>query len=426
MDTVATSSADEPGTVKHSVSTLGGRTIRPATEADWPEIVKLDDTAFNWDTSAEWAAVNRERTEIDRMRCAWQDDILVGTTAALSLRMTVPGGQTPTAGVTFVAVLPTHRRRGILRELMRHQLDELYENGGEAVAALTASEPAIYGRFGYGLASREVCLSIERSASALVAAAGRDPALVLRFADPAQSLERTNELYAGLLPTRPGMIARSPAWQRSLISEAAEVREGVSTTRCVLATEGERLRGYARYRVSKEGRSQVRVREVYASDPHAYAELWRFLLDLDLTSGAYVSHLALDDPLLRLLADLPGARAEISDGVYVRLVDLPRALAARTYSRELDVVLAVEDPFCPWNEGRWRLCADQTGSRCDRTTAPADLRLDVRELGAVYLGDASLRGLGAAGLVSELRPGALAAASTAFAHDPLPFLSTRF
>lgn len=402
------------------------RTIRPATEADWPDIVKLDDAAFNWDTSAEWDTVNRERSELDRMFCVHQDGLLVGVAGALSFRMTVPGGQAPVAGVSWVGVLPTHRRRGILREMMRYQLDELHENGGEAIAALTASEPTIYGRFGYGMASRDLCLSVERGANALIATAGRDPALVLRFADPQEALERTNELHTSLLPTRPGMLARPPAWQRSLISEAAEARDGVSNLRCVLATEGELLRGYARYRVSKEHRSQVRVREVCATDPLAYAELWRFLLDLDLTSGVYISHLALDDPLLRLLSDLPAARAEIADGVYIRLVDLPRALAARAYSRELDVVLRVDDPFCPWNEGRWRLAADQSGSRCERTTAPAELRLDVRELGAVYLGDASLRGFGEAGLLRELRPGALAATSAAFAHDPLPFLSMRF
>lgn len=402
------------------------RVVRTAVEDDWPEIRRLDELAFNWDTSDAWMEAMRSAAETDRMLCAREGRLLVGVAGAYTFRMSVPGADLPIAGVSWVGVLPTRRRRGVLRDLMRHQLDQLRAEEREAVAVLTASEPPIYGRFGYGLASREVGLAIPRAADALVPAAPRDESIELSYAEPAAALPETSALYESLRPTRPGQVTRGQAWERALISEAPEAAENASGLRCVLARDGERLRGYARFRVSKQTPAQVRLHDLVAADPASHATLWRFLLDLDLTTGVHAPRLAVDDPLLRLLADARAASPQVRDGGYLRLVDLPRALAARRYGRPIDVVVAVRDEFCPWNEGRWRLSGDERGACCERTADPAELRLDVRELGSVYLGDASLAGLGAAGLVEAERPSALAAASAAFAHDPLPWLSLAF
>jgi predicted acetyltransferase len=168
------------------------------------------------------------------------------------------------------------------------------------------------------------------------------------------------------------------------------------------------------------------VNRVHARDLASRIKLWQFLLDQDLLSETTYDQLASDDPLLTLLVDPRAPKATTTDGVWVRLADVGRALAGRTYASEVDVVLGIEDDFCPWNEGSWQLTGGPEGATCVKTDRPADLQLGVRELGAVYLGKPSLALLGAAGLVQERTSGALAAASSAFLGERLPWLDTGF
>jgi predicted acetyltransferase len=195
-----------------STSTLSSVTLRSPTEADWDAMVDLDGRAFNQTWSAEITEAGRAVLELDRFVLAedhsattpYGSVALVGMAAIYSLSMTVPGGPRPVAGVTWVGVLPTHRRRGILTALMRHQLHGLHESGAEAIAALWASEAGIYGRFGYGGASRRLALTIPRSARAL-APAPADPALQVRFVDPAESVELSQDVYDVMRLARPGV-----------------------------------------------------------------------------------------------------------------------------------------------------------------------------------------------------------------------------
>jgi predicted acetyltransferase len=163
----------------------------------------------------------------------------------------------------------------------------------------------------------------------------------------------------------------------------------------------------------------VQVRELVARDPATAAALWSRLTDLDLTSRIHTDPRALDDPLLHQLVNVPAAAPRLTDRLWVRLVDLPAALAARRYQAPVDVVLEVTDALLPANAGRWRLTAGPDQARCERTDAEPDLALDVRELGAAYLGGTGLAGLASAGLLHELRPGTLTPAAVAFGW-PVP------
>ena len=165
------------------------------------------------------------------------------------------------------------------------------------------------------------------------------------------------------------------------------------------------------------------VREVHADDAAAYGALWRLLLNIDLTSRTVTPALPADDPLFSMLEAPRAALQAGRDALHLRLVDLDRALAARTYSTRIDVVLDVRDEFCPWNAGRWRLSGDEKGATCTRTDSAAELSIDVRDLGAAYLGGRTLVALGKAGQVTEHRSGAVVAASRAFAGDLQPWLS---
>ncbi|MFD9336462.1 GNAT family N-acetyltransferase [Streptomyces sp. NPDC060028] len=371
-------------------------------------------------------------TETERSLGVWDGENCVGSAGAFSFRLSVPGGAlVPAAGVTMVGVSPTHRRRGVLTSLMRRQLDDV-RAGGEPIAVLTASDPAIYGRFGYGTAAYAMTVDIDTTRVALSVPPGTDD-VRLRLVDPLKALADCERVYAELVTRRPGMPARQPGWERLGLLDPAAMREGASPLKCVVAEgpDGEVV-GYARYRVKADWEQsgsdgKVRVQQVEALDPAAYAALWRYFFDIDLTWRVQAYGRPVDDPVLHLVSDIRRTQARQRDALHVRLVDLPAALEARAYGTPLDVVIQVEDAFCPWNEGRWRLAADAGGRvACTRTDAPAELELPVRELGSAYLGGVTLTSLAAAGRVRELRPAAVAEVSRAFAGDVSPWLPHGF
>lgn len=314
---------------------------------------------------------------------------------------------------------------------MRRQLDDV-RAGGEPLAVLTASDPAIYGRFGYGTAAYSMSVEIDTTRVRLSVPPGTDD-IRLRLVDPRKALADCERVYAALVAGRPGMPARQPGWELLSLLDPESDRKGASPLKCVVAerADGEVV-GYARYRVTPDWElagsdGKVQVVDLDALDPAAYAALWRYVFSVDLTWSVRAHKRPADDALLHLVTDVRRSRALLRDSLHVRLVDLPAALAARTYGAPLDVVLEVEDTFCPWNAGRWRLFAGADGAAvCTRTEDPADLELSVRELGAAYLGGTTLHSLASAGLVREVRAGALAAASRAFAGDVAPWLPHGF
>ncbi|WP_369195629.1 GNAT family N-acetyltransferase [Streptomyces djakartensis] len=370
-------------------------------------------------------------TEFDRSLGVWDGDECVGTAGAFGFRLTVPGGApVRAAGVTMVSVAATHRRRGVLTSMMRRQLDDV-RAWGEPLAVLTASEPAIYGRFGYGAATFHLSAEIDTIRVRLSVPDGTD-ALRVRFAAPADVLDVCEALYARLVPTRPGLLARQPGWERLGVLDPESERGGASPLQCVLAERDGETVGYARYRVKPEWETAgpngtVVLEDLVALDPAADAALWRFLFGIDLTSKITLRGRPVDDAWQYMVSDIRRCLPRLRDSLYVRPVEVGAALRARTYQAPVDVVFEVEDAFCPWNAGRWRLSGDQKGASCERTRDAADLALSVRELGSAYLGGVSLTALAAAGRVRELRQGALAEASVAFGSGgPAPWLPHGF
>ncbi|MBQ1098502.1 GNAT family N-acetyltransferase [Streptomyces sp. b94] len=380
--------------------------------------------------SAEELALFKALTEADRSLGVWEGDDCVGTAGAFSFRMTVPGGaEVAAAGVTMVSVAATHRRRGVLTSMMRRQLDDV-RSWGEPLAVLTASEPAIYGRFGYGAATFQINAEIDTNRVRLSVPDGTDD-VRLRYAAPADVLDACEAVYARLVPGRPGMLARRPGWERLGLLDPESGREGASPLQCVVARRDGEVTGYARFRVRPAWGAEgpggtVVVEDLAGLDPATDAALWRFLFDIDLTSVLTARGRPVDEAWQHQVSDIRRCRPVLRDALYVRLVDVGAALTARTYQTPVDVVFEVEDAFCPWNAGRWRLSGDAKGASCERTSDSADLALTVRELGAAYLGGVSLASLGAAGRVREVRRGALAEASAGFGSDVAPWLPHGF
>ncbi|MEU2713587.1 GNAT family N-acetyltransferase [Streptomyces sp. NPDC007205] len=404
------------------------RTLRPE-EFDrwWDHLVR----AFGGGpTSPEERELDRSVTEFDRSLAVWDADAIVGTSGAFSFRMTVPGGAVvPTAGVTMVSVAATHRRRGILTSMMRRLLDDAHDRG-EPLAALFASEPAIYGRFGYGTATYQLNAEIDTGRVTLALPAGTDE-VRLRYAPPADVLKECEAVYAALVPRRPGMLLRQPGWEQAGLLDPDRGRNGASALQCVVAEQDGEVTGYARFR-TKEGwgpgghDGTVTLEDLAALDPATEAALWRFLFGIDLMTTLTVRGRPVDEAWQHLVSDIRRCRPRLRDAGHLRLVDVGAALSARTYLAPVDVVLDVEDTFCPWNAGRWRLTGDAEGASCERTSDTAELVLSVRELGAACLGGVSLLSLAGAGRVRELRPGALAEASVAFGSAMAPWLPHGF
>ncbi len=409
--------------------------IRPVGEDEYAAFFAVGEHAFNSSWPSEAAREHQRLTfELDRSLAAFDGARPVGTACAYSFQMALPGAMAPVAGVSGVSVLPSYRRRGILTSLMRRQLADIGA-GHEAVAALFASEPGIYGRYGYGLASMQARLTVRRGEGRMIRqlASGPEGAgdgeLQLRQAEPESARAELAKVHEQAVPGRPGMLVRDDRWWQDALHDPDYWREGASPLRCVLAEDATGARGYALFSVNPSWNEHgiadgtLNVRELVSLDPAATAALWADLLNRDLVDEIRARLRPVDDPLLYLLADIRRARAQIADGLWIRLVDLGRALAHRQYARDLDIVIEVTDELLPGNAGRWRLQAAPAaaGASCARTSAPADVELPVQSLGAAYLGGTRLGALARAGLVAEARPGAVAELSAAMSWDPQPW-----
>jgi predicted acetyltransferase len=409
--------------------------IRPITVDEFDAFHHVTEQAFHEGPPSERARTGMlSRTELDRTLAAFDGSTPVSNASIYSFRMCVPGALAAVGGVTFIAVHPAYRRRGILSGMMRRQLDDMHDRG-ETLAALWASEAGIYGRFGYGRASRQAKFTIRRGEGALVRDAPADPRLRLRVAEPDATAAELTKVYDTLLPAQPGLFSRNEAWWRRVLADPEEDRHGASPLRCLLAEDEAGPRGYALYTAT--GRwddetflsdSRLDIRELAATDPAANAALWADLLSRDLITEVTARLRPEDDPLLHLLADPRRARPVLADGLWFRVVDVPGALSLRRYPCPVDVVIEVIDDWCPWNQGRWRLTAGSPGgtASCERTSDPADVILPVTALGAAYLGSTRLGSLAAAGLVTEQRASTLNALSAAMTWDPGPWCPVIF
>lgn len=364
------------------------------------------------------------RLEAGRGLVAVDGAEVVGSNLVFTLRTSVPGPtggpdrgrevpptrEVPTAGISFVAVLPSHRRRRITSVLMRRVLTDLHDRAAEPVAALWATEAGIYGRFGFGVATTAARIVLPRRPG-LVRADLADP-LTARLVEPSESVDAVETLAARVRSVRPGMPARPAHWRAADVADDPAEREGAGPLRCVLLSAGERVRAAARYRTRpipgvRHG-TDIVVGEMYSDGPGSHAALWRWLTELDLVSRVVGERRPVDDPVLDQLADSRAAELTRRDGLWVRLVDLDRALGARGYAGDVTATLQVQDRLCPWNAGRWQLVIADGSASLSRTEDAPDVTLDIADLAAAYLGSSgTLARLGRAGRIAVHTPGVL-------------------
>jgi predicted acetyltransferase len=393
-------------------------TVRQTVAEDFDQVDALFAGAMMFESSVD--DLGRSMFEPERALVATEGDELVGTTRALTRDLSVPGAVVPAAHVTGVGVRATHRRRGLMSALIGRQLRDV----PETIAVLWASEPGIYGRFGYGAAAWGTSYEIELHR---VGPPGPPTAPGEVRQVPVDSV--TKEL-AGLLrklqERRPGVSGRTDLQWQGRLEDKPDHRGGRSA-RYVLVHRDElgAVDGYAFWRSKMSWgptgpASEVYVEELVAPEPDAYLALWQHLLTLDLAGSLKFGYGAVDEPLQQLVTTPTALGRRINETLWVRVTDVARALGQRRYSVAVDLVLDLTDELIPANAGRFRLTADGQSARCERTEDPADLSLSVNELGSVYLGGRGLAEFAATGRVTEHTPGSLALATAAFSWPVAP------
>lgn len=366
--------------------------------------------------------------EHDRSLVGLDGDEVVATSLGHRFRLSLPGeGVTAeAAGLAGIAVVPTHRRRGLLREMMRANLDGALDRG-EVLAVLWPSESPIYRRFGFGPATTTVSWEIEQHRTAMVAVDGLAGRAVRTLApDPAVVAAAVAPVHDAVRHSRPGMVDRTAPWWAYRTANAA-------TSHVWVVAEGTSgPEGYASYQVEATWGADgpdntLHVGEVAATTLEAEVALWEHLFGIDLVRRVTAWGRPPDDALLRLVADSRKLRQRLGDGAWLRLVDVGAALAARRYRTEIDSVLGVSDSFCPWNAGAWHLEAEaDRPACCTPTDRRPDLVLDVADLARAYLGGTGVRTLQRAGLAVEHTPGTAERADLAFSWSPAPWAVTWF
>ncbi|WP_116809965.1 GNAT family N-acetyltransferase [Steroidobacter cummioxidans] len=381
-----------------------------STTSDIEAFARTCFTAFGRRPAAKYVEQLAKLIDLDRAHVAYAEGTLVGCAGAYNHILAVPGGTVPAAAIFGAGVLPSHRRCGIMTRLQKVQLEDAHRRG-ESVAYLWPSEAAIYGRYGYGMASLAMRVAIEKGVSEL-----RDPPRSLnnvRLVDRGEAHERVAAIYAKLWRDHPGMFSRGEDWWSTRLANP-DLFFAVWDS------------AYALYTVNPDASSdsyacEVEVVEALASSVEGYANILRYLLGMDLVKAVKASYLPVDHPLILMLKDIRRANCRIRDGVWVRIIDVEAALRARAL-RGGCVVIRVNDRLLPHNDDTWRV---GVGGVSRAATSP-DLVIDIADLGSVYLGGFTFSDLMKSGRVHEQIRGAVHRADEVFAWDRKPWCPEPF
>lgn len=406
--------------------------VRRIADDELAAFVDVVRTAFLMPpASDELVEARRETTDVERCIAAFDDGgRMCGAARAFATPLTVPGGEVAAGAVSSVGVLPTHTRQGHLTRLMRHQLADVSERG-EPVAVLIAAEYPIYGRYGYGPATEAVGLRIDTRA-----AVWRDPATgSVEIVDDDTFAKVIADLYDRVRRTTPGHIGSTEARWRIEAGVTpyhdGEDRGRRNATKVVWRDEAGEPQAATIYRIDdswvhNRPANTLRAEPLVATSARAEHELLRFLAGVDWVSEVRVGLRPVDDPAPLALVDGRAARlVDRSDQTWLRVLDVPAALAARRYATAGSLVVEVDDPL-GFAHGRFRLDAGPDGASCEPTTADADLAVTAPALGAAYLGGQGWARLADAGWVDERRAGAVARAAALFTPERAPWGALTF
>lgn len=400
--------------------------FRTVSESEFPEWLRAVGTGFlRSEAPAEDEIKGRTaHMDLSRLQGFFDDGRCVATFRSFAQQLTVVGGATvQTDAISAVTVTPTHRRRGLLGRMMAADLAAAKERG-DVVASLIAAEYPIYGRFGFGPATWTTEWEID------VTRAGLDPRRPvlpeadggrIDLVDGSEVRKLGPALHDRLAARTPGVINRDERWWQLNtgvgVPAADEWKEPFYAV--YRSADGE-VDGLVVYRAdehwgdTKQPLNKAKVKNLIAVTPAAERALWHFVCSIDWITTVRSGYRAPDDLLPLLLPDPRAARVVThADWLWLRVLDVTRALEARTYKAAATLVLEVHDAS-GLTAGRFRLDASPEGASCVPTKESADLTLGAGELGTLYLGDESVLRLVDLGRIEENRAGAAAVADSVF------------
>ena len=400
--------------------------VRPIADAEIKEWMDASSSSFGGHRSEDEFESWLARMALERTLGIFEDGRIVGTTTSFGVDMKVPGSTLPVGCVSSVAVMPTHRRRGMLTRMMAYQLRDFHERE-EPLSALYASEGLIYGRFGYGIGTQSDAWTVRQHAPLTYRS---EPSGRVHFITPEDAWTAFPLVFDRVWQRRQGMMSRDERrWHRRLDEKERSYFHAVYWV-------GDAPDGYVLYRIG-HGDAAVHVYELIAATDEAYAALWEFCLGVDTMRHTKVigpitdlepqeCGRPTDDPLPWMLADPRDLTRRPTDGIWLRLVDVRSALANRTYAADGRLVIEVKDSFCDWNEGRWAIEGGPEGARCEKTGAKPDLVMTTSALASLYLGGLKLRTLADAGRIEARTAKAVATADGMFATELQPWCADHF
>lgn len=399
-------------------------TIRPIKDSEFDVFRACSARGFGGDLHKD-DDPNILRSILDPMRtvCAFDGNEMVGVSAAFTFDLAVPSGTLGMGGTTYVSVLPTHRRRGVLNSMMQAHLNEI-KNRGEPLAGLWASESSIYGRYGYGYAVEGSYLKINSKEIHFTESA---PSGSVNFVETDIAKKVLPKLYEQTRPAKPGMLSRSEAWWNARwFADPEHHRNGKSARRFIVYKENGQNKGYAAFRQKADWQwegfpnSTVHVEEVIAQTNDAHHAIWRFLTSIDLHPNVHYWNAPVDDPLIWRVTKPRRIQRFNTDSLWIRLIDIQAALEGRHYSSMGRIVFDIHDEFMPENSGKYELEVSSTGAKCKKTSDDANITLSVTSLGALYLGGHRFKTLAQTGLVQG-DPKELVAADKMFSWSCAPW-----
>ena len=416
----------------NEVAAQAAFTIRSPAQDELTDYVGVLAIAFGEAMSPDEIANEAQHLEPDRVIGVFEGDLQVGVGGAFTFRLTVPGGEIGAAGITIIGVLPTHTRRGILRQMMTWLVAQARERG-EPVAVLGASEAAIYQRFGYGIAAMRSQFELEPARTTFsrpVETGG-----TFRFVEADEATRLFSAIYDTVRRRTPGALSRNETkWRYGMVHDAEWMRSAGAKSRVVLEVDGE-PRAYAIYRIKADWdnrgpRNVMTALEVVGVDAASEQAMWQWLIRVDLVGQIKGYRGPSPHPLQLQLTEPRRMNVNYSDEMWLRILDVAPALEGRTYRGPGAITFELTDDFCPWNAGTWRLTVPGGDGAASVTAAEAgeaaDLALDVSALSTAYLGAFTFAEIAAAGRITELRDGGLAAADALFQTPTKPWNSTPF
>ena len=380
------------------------------------------------------ARLRGQRAEIDRLVAAVDTGSgrIVATGGADSHSLTVPGGATiPMAGVAYITTFVTHRRRGAFSEVMT-RIHESARERGDIASGLWASRSNLYGRFDYGVAINSFNWVIEPRFGAFAQSPGTgDPDRFqphVFFVDAQEAVAMLPGIYEQMRQMTHGAVDRTPnRWQYELFDEE-RVRGGASALFFAICEEGGAQTGYVTYRMRSSGEFDLEllVKEQVSVTDTAHAALWRFLLDFDLVGKITAENRPADDPLWWLLSDPRRLQRESHDSLWLRLLDVPKALEARTYNAGGRLKIGLVSESQPEIAGTYVLDIDGSQATVKKTTNRPDVVMTPADLAALYLGGVTPGPLVEAGRIDVLSTGALAKLHGMFVTGSAPWCAHHF